>query len=306
MRNDEAWPALPYAQWAPTKKTLHMVVQMLGKARLALAPPEAEWLGTCLYLDARGFSTGAMPFGTSVVSMCIDVYDVVIRIDVSDGRREMVSLGSNRCVAEIWADFRAALDGLGIDAEIWEKPQEVADTTPFSANTHDCTIVAEHAQRFHRVLCAIDGAFEEFRSPFFGRTGVQFWWGGFDFAVLLFTGRHLEAPDDRGYIMRYDLDAEQLNAGFWPGDDNAPEARFWAYVVPRPDGCEVAPIQPTPAAWVEAISEWILPYEQVRASEDPRRAILDFLNSVYRVAVANGGWDAAAQRYAPPPPTPRA
>ena len=37
--NHEAWPALPYVEWAPTKKTLHLVAQMLGKARLALAPP---------------------------------------------------------------------------------------------------------------------------------------------------------------------------------------------------------------------------------------------------------------------------
>jgi hypothetical protein len=51
--NDEEWPALSYAEWAPTKKTLHMVAQMLGKARLALAPPAAEWLGTCLYLDPK-------------------------------------------------------------------------------------------------------------------------------------------------------------------------------------------------------------------------------------------------------------
>jgi hypothetical protein len=183
--NDEAWPALPYAEWAPTRKTLHMVAQMVGKARLGLTPPEAEWLGTCLYLDPRGYATGAMPFGTCVVSICIDVHELVIRIDVSDGRCATVSLGPDRCVADIWADFRAALDGLGIDVDIWEKPQELTDTTPFSENRHDCTIVAEHAQRFHRVLCAIDGAYEEFRSPFFGRTGVQFWWGGFDFAVLL-------------------------------------------------------------------------------------------------------------------------
>ncbi len=304
--NDEAWPAMPYAEWEPTKKTLHMVTQMLGKTRLALAAPEAEWLGTCLYLDPRGLTTGAMPLGTDVVSIGIDVYDVVIRIDVSDGRRATVSLGPERCVSDIWADFRAALDGLRIDADIWEKPQELADTTPFSENTHDCTIVPEHVQRFHRVLCAIDGVFEEFRSPYFGRTGVQFWWGGFDFAVLLFTGRRLQAPDDRGYIMRYDLDAEQMNAGFWPGDDTAPEARFWAYIVPRPDGCEVEPIRPAPAAWADAIGEWILPYEQVRASDDPRQAILDFLNSVYRVAVTNGGWDQEAQHYAPPPPAPRA
>ncbi len=304
--NDEAWPALPYPEWAPTKKTLHMVAQMLGKARLGLAPPAAEWLGTCLYLDARGFTTGAIPFGTDVVSIAIDVYDNAIGIDISDGRRASVSLGPNRCVADIWADFRASLDVLGVDVRIWEKPQELTDATPFSENRHDRTIVPEHAQRFHRVLCAIDGAFEDFRSPFFGRSGVQFWWGGFDFAVLLFTGRHLEAPTDRGYIMRHDLDAEQLNAGFWPGDDDSPEARFWAYLVPRPEGCEVAPIRPAPAAWVESVSEWLLPYEQVRASEDPRRAILDFLTSVYGVAVANGGWDAEAQRYRAPERTPQA
>ena len=44
MKNHDAWPAMPYAEWAPTKKTLHMVAQMLGKARLALAPPQPEWL----------------------------------------------------------------------------------------------------------------------------------------------------------------------------------------------------------------------------------------------------------------------
>ncbi|MGO9179493.1 MAG: DUF5996 family protein [Candidatus Limnocylindrales bacterium] len=306
MKNHEAWPALPYAEWAPTKKTLHMVAQMLGKARLALAPPQPEWLHACLYLDGRGFTTGAMPFGTAVVSIGIDVYDVAIRIDVSDGRRATVPLAPNRCVADIWADFRAALDGLGIDADIWEQPQELADTTPFSENRHDARLEPGHAQRFHRVLCGIDGVFEEFRSSFFGRSGVQFWWGSFDFCVLLFTGRHLTAPDHRGYIMRYDLDAEQLNAGFWPGDDSTPDARLYAYVVPRPDGCEVAPIEPALAAWAEAMGEWVLPYEDVRTSEDPRAAILEFLNSVYRVAVTNGGWSPEAYRYVTPTPAPRA
>ena len=226
---------------------------------------------------------------------------------MSDGRRATVSLGPDRCVADIWSDFLATLAGLGIDVDIWEKPQEISDVTPFSENRHDCTIVPEHAQRFHHVLSAIDGVFEEFRSPFFGRSGVQFWWGGFDFAVLLFTGRHLVAPDDRGYIMRYDLDAEQLNAGFWPGDDNAPEARLLG--VRRAEARRAARPRrsaPAPAAWVESMSEWILSYEQVRSSDDPRRAILDFLDSVYRFAVTNGGWDAEAQRYAPPRPAPRA
>jgi hypothetical protein len=306
MKNHDAWPALPYKEWAPTRKTLHMVTQMVGKVRLGLAPPQPEWLNACLYLDGRGFTTGAMPFGATVVSIGIDVYDPSIWIQVSDGRGATVPLVPDRSVADIWADFRAALASLGIDVDIWEKPQEVADTTPFSKNTHDRMIEPEHAQRFYRVLCAIDDVFEEFRSSFFGRTGIEFWWGSFDFCVLLFSGKPLAAPDDRGYIMRYDLDAEHLNAGFWPGDDNAPQAGFYAYIVPEPDGCEVAPIQPAHAAWAEAMGEWLMPYEQVCTSEDPRAAILAFLKSVYGVAVTNGGWDADSHRYVAPAPAPRA
>ena len=68
MNTEELWPALPYAEWAPTKKTLQMCAQMLGKARVALSPPQPEWLHTALYLDGRGFTTGAMPFGEGLVA----------------------------------------------------------------------------------------------------------------------------------------------------------------------------------------------------------------------------------------------
>jgi len=278
-----------------------MCAQMLGKTRLALAPPAPEWLHTCLYLDARGFTTGPMPYGERVAAAGIDVFDAAMWIDTSDGRRARIALGHDRCVADVWAEYSAALKSLGIEARISEKPQETSDTTPFSDNRHDCTLDSDHAQRFHRVLTSVNGVFEEFRSRFFGRTGVQFWWGAFDFAVLLFNGKHSVAPDDKGYIMRYDLDAEHLNAGFWPGDDSSPGAIFYGYLVPRPDGCDVAPMQPEHASWVEAMEEWILPYDAVRTCDDPRRALLDFLGSVYDVAVTQGGWDAEAFEYTAPP-----
>jgi hypothetical protein len=302
MTQAGAWPSLPYDGWAATKKTLHLVAQMVGKVRLALAPPLPEWMNTCLYLDSRGFTTGAIPYRDAVVTIAIDLFDCAIRIEVSDGRRATIALGPDRSVATIWADFRASLDTLHIDVDVLEKPQELSDMTAFSSNTHDHSFNAEQAQRFHRVVCAIDGAFEEFRSSFFGRTGIQFWWGSFDFCVLLFSGKRVPAPDDRGYILRYDLDAEQMNAGFWPGDDSEPEPRLYAYLVPRPDGCEIAPIEPQHAAWAEAMGEWVLSYERVRSSENPHAAIVDFLQSVYKVAVANGGWDADAYRYAVPVP----
>jgi hypothetical protein len=246
MTNVDAWLELSYAEWAPTKKSLQLCAQMLGKAKLALMPPQPEWLHSCLFLDARGFTTGPMPAGSRVVTMGIDVFLSEISIATSDGRGAKVPIGSDQCVADVWNAFRHAMAHLDIDADIWDKPQEVPDTTPFSENTHDCVFVPEDAQRFHAVLSSINSVFEEFRSKFFGRTSVQFWWGAFDFAVLLFSGKHAVAPNDRGYIMRYDLDAEHFNAGFWPGDDSAPNASFYAYLHPRPDGCETAKVSACP------------------------------------------------------------
>jgi hypothetical protein len=300
-----AWPALPYAEWAPTKKTLQMVAQMLGKVRLALDPPQPQWLHTPLYLDGRGFATGSMPWKNRLVEMGIDVFDGVVWITVSDGRQRDVSLTPGRCVADIWADLQRAMDSLGIELDMWDKPQELADTTRFSQNRHDCTIDLGHAQRFYSVLAALQGVYEQFRSPFLGRTGVQFWWGAFDFAVLLFSGRRYRAPDDRGYIMRYDLDVEQLNCGFWPGDDSNPAPMLYGYLHPRPDGCETAAISPEHAGWVESMGEWMMPYDAIRESPDPGALVLEFFNSIYAVAVETGGWDAEEHAYKVPAPSSR-
>ena len=92
-----------------------------------------------------------MPFGESLVAMGIDLFDGAIWIDASDGRRASVPLTPHRCVAGIWTDFTVALDGLEIDADVWEKPQEIPDITPFSENAHDCTFDLAHAQRFYRL-----------------------------------------------------------------------------------------------------------------------------------------------------------
>ena len=154
-------------------------------------------------------------------------------------------LTGGRPVAEVWRAFREALRDLGVAADLWDKPQEMPDeTTPFAENEHDRTVDLAQARRLYRVLATVHGLFDEFRSPFFGRSGVQLWWGAFDLAVLLFSGAQVTAPEDRGYIMRYDLDAEHLNAGFWPGSDAAPQAIFYAHIHPRPAGCETAAVEP--------------------------------------------------------------
>ena len=98
-------------------------------------------------------------------------------------------------------------------------------------------------------------------------------------------------PTDRGYILRYDLDAEHLNAGFWPGDEGDPRPQFFAYLVPEPPDCASAAMSPSLAAWAPQRHEWTLPYDVARESGDPKGALH---------AVRTGGWDENAFRYERP------
>ena len=62
-----AWPTLPYRDWADTLDTVHMVVQILGKVRVALSPKEPEWAHITLYVSPRGLTTGPVPSPVGVV-----------------------------------------------------------------------------------------------------------------------------------------------------------------------------------------------------------------------------------------------
>ena len=91
-------------------------------------------------------------------------------------------------------------------------PDQVA--TYFEAATHAALVLAE------------------FRAPFRGRsTPVNAWWGTFDLAVSLFSGRPADPPSD-DFIMRNGGDAQQVGIGWWPGDPNHERAAFFALAYP--------------------------------------------------------------------------
>ena len=59
---DKAWPALPLSAWEPTRTTLHMWTQIVGKVRLALSPYANHWWQVPLYVSARGLTTSPIPY----------------------------------------------------------------------------------------------------------------------------------------------------------------------------------------------------------------------------------------------------
>jgi hypothetical protein len=293
------WPALDVAAWAPTKKSLHLYTQMLGKLRVALSPPQPNWMFTALLLTARGITTGPMPWHERALQATLDVFASEIAIDLSDGRSRRIALVPARTIAEVWSELLGALSALGVDVTLSPIPQEVPDVTPLDADRRPAAYDPAAVERWFRAVTATSASFESWRTHFFGRSGIQLWWGALDVALLLFNGKHVPPPTDRGYLLRYDLDAEMMNVGLYPGDD-ATAPFFYGYIFPQPPDAAQLPIAPATATWSDAIKEWVLPYEAVRGSADPHATLCAFLDSIYGLCVSAAGWDRAALSYDAP------
>jgi len=131
-----------------------------------------------------------MPWQSGSVEAIVDVIDRVVRISTSDGRERTIDLSPARPIAQIWSEFTGDLHALGITADLWDKPQERADVRPFSQDSRPRAFDARPATSWFALLTELEATFDEWRSPFCGRSGVNFWWGGFDLTVTLFNGRH--------------------------------------------------------------------------------------------------------------------
>src|SRR4030095_6732032 len=124
---------------------------------------------------------------------------------------------------------------------------------------------------------------------------IHFFWGSFDMAVTRFSGR--ESPEHPGgvpnlpdWVTREAYSHEVSSAGFWPGSEQMPEAIFYAYAYPEPQGFSSSVVGPDAAFYSKDFKEFVLPYEAVRNAASPDEALLEFLQTTYEAAANNGSW----------------
>ena len=120
-----------WADWQETAGTLHLWTQIVGKVRLRLTPIINHWWGVVLYVNSRGLTTSAIPYGRRTFDVSFDFIDHVLRIDTSDGGHEQFALAPMSVAAFYAAALRAARR-LGIDVHIWPMPVEIPDAIPFT------------------------------------------------------------------------------------------------------------------------------------------------------------------------------
>lgn len=295
-REQSAWPALPLSEWKDTLDTLHRWTQIVGKTRLALAPPINHSWHVTLYLTARGLTTSAMPYREGALEVEFDFIAHQLLIRTSGGSARTLALAP-RTVADFYAEYTTLLQSLWVDVPIRPVPSEMEDTLPFPEDTQHRSYDPDAAGRCWRILSQANRVFSEFRGRFIGKCSpVHFFWGAFDLACTRFSGGRAPlhpggVPNLPDRVVREAYSHECISAGWWPGGGPIQEPVFYSYAYPAPPGFDQATVRPNGAYYSPDLREFVLPYEAVRTAEHPNHALLEFLQSTYEAGAGLASWD---------------
>jgi hypothetical protein len=289
-----AWPELDWEQWKDTAETLHMFTQIVGKTRVELTPVQNHWWNVPLYVTARGLTTSVMPLPDGrLLDIEFDfiAHELVFR--TSAGQVEKLPLRP-QSVAEFFSDYKQVLARLAVDIEINPTPVEIANPIRFDEDTVHKSYDASAASRFWQILGHADRLFKRFSTNFYGKISpVHFFWGSFDLAVTRFNGRRALARPGADAIQSEAYSHECISAGFWPGNGGYGKAAFYAYAAPVPDGLSGAKLKSSLGGFNQTLGEFILDYDDVRHTQNPDQAVLDFLEETYDAAATACRWDRA-------------
>lgn len=300
-----ALPPLPLDAWRPTKDTLHLWAQVVGKVRLALAPPRNHWWHVPLYLHVDGITTGLLTQGATTFEIVINLADDRLDVRVRRGPRTGFPLSDGLSVAAFHAGVVEALGAIGVSVAMHAAPYGVPMHTPFAEDREHHSYDGGAARAWWDAVQWSRDVLEEFAGWFAGKTSpVHLFWHSLDLAVTRFDGRRAPGPPPADPVAAEAYSHRVISFGFWAGDDVTPFPAYYAYAAPEPDGLPEQPLTPAEARWqvgpTGALA--LLPYDAVRTATAPRGALLEFLESTYRTAARMAGWDAEALRssWAPP------
>jgi hypothetical protein len=296
MNHYKEWPRLDFNEWKDTFYTVHLWTQIVGKIRLRNSP----WLNhswhVTLYVSPKGLTTGSIPYSDGLFQINFDFVHHQLIIQTDKEGNTIIPLYS-RTVASFYKEVMQDLLAAGIETTIHAIPNEVDPAIPFEKDEVHKSYDAEQINSFWRALVKVHTVFTGFRSRFRGKCSpVHFFWGSFDLAVTRFSGRTAPlhpggAPNVPVEVMQEAYSHELSSCGFWPGNEQFPQAVFYAYCYPSIADFSKQPVAPAEAYFHEQMGEFILPYEAVRQLSDPENMLLQFMQTTYEAAANTLDWD---------------
>lgn len=289
-KTGDSWPALPFAELAPTLDYVRRLAQFGGKYTLDQTF-EAGWGNIVLDVSPRGLSTPTLHIAGVTFRVHCNLLDAEIVLETDRGNASVPLL--TRSVADAYAEFAAAAASLGIPALGTTIATEIPGALHFDRDHEVRTWDADAAKLIHWGFGAVSRALERWQAPYRGhrpRTGIM--WGGFDLSATRYRGVSVTPPSDPPTYLQWDSTEEVVAVGFSFGTPESPEAALYAYIAPQPQGLEKRSWGAPGAVWLPDAGIATFPWSEVIAAKDPTQSIVDFGDAVYDAAVDLAGWRA--------------
>ncbi len=284
----ERWQPLPYDELAPTVDYVRRLAQLGGKYTLD-QPFEQSWGNIVLDVSPRGLSTPTLRVADVTFRVHCNLLDAEI---VLESDRGVVSVPiRTQSMADAYAEFVAAAAHLGIPAPGSAIATEIPGALHLDSDHEVRDWNPDAARLLWSAFADASGALEQWQAPYRGhrpRTGVM--WGGFDLSATRYRGAALPPAADRPVFLQWDAAEEVVAVGFAFGTADSPDAAFFAYIVPQPDGVENRSWGPRGAAWLADAGLASLPWSDVISADDPAQAVIEFGDATYDAAVELAGW----------------
>lgn len=288
------FPELPIEKWEPTKETLHRYLQILGKIKLELMPLpyQNHWWHIKLYINSRGFSTDSIPYGGFVFDISIDciLHEVIVRS--STGFEKRFGLSDGLSVAEFYKKLFDILEKINLSVDILAEPYDLPDATPFSECYHHDSYDTSYVARFWNIMLQVDTIFKEFSGRSYSKTcPMHIYWHHMDLAVTRFSGERGPDMPDASNADKEAYSHEVISFGFRAGDKNVRHPAFYSYTYPSPKHLNRGPLLPESAKWIDSNGSPVafLNYDDIRHLDNPKEAILKFLESSYQAGAKSAG-----------------
>ena len=288
---EKEWPVLEFNEIQDTLETLHHWTQIVGKIRLKTMPWQNHSWHVALYVSPKGFTTNPIPYEGRIFQIDFDFRQHKLFVECSNAGSVSMDLYP-RTVADFYKELFEKLAELGIEVNIYARPNEMDPAIPFTENKINSSYDKDAAQAIWKAMLKANEVFNHFRSEFIGKASpVHLFWGAFDLAVTRFSGK--DAPPHPGGMPNMPVDVMQeayskevSSAGFWPGSKNFPFPAFYSYAYPADAAFGKQEVQPKEAFWSDEMGEFFLKYEDVLKAENPDNALMLFLQSTYEAAAS--------------------
>jgi hypothetical protein len=284
----DPWPRLSHEEIWGTADHLHRLAQIGGKYTLD-QPFEPNWGNIMLSVTPRGFSTPTLHAGRVPFLVDYELLDDRVTVSAASGRVSL-PLGPGT-VAGFYERFVESVAQLGIAPLRTTVEPEIPDAPTLDTDWQQRPYDGQAARRLWSAFASAASVLTAWQAPYRGhRHRVGIMWGEFDLSATRYSGRLITPPSTKPVFQQNGMTGEVVALGFSLGDERSRSAAFYAYISPAPDGIETADFGVEGAAYVSDSGLIILPWDIVRASDDPHAAVLRFADAVYDAAIDLGGW----------------